>query len=79
MIYLDNNATTKTDPKALQAMVETLMSTAGNPSSPHSMGRRAREILQASTRTIASYFQVSESELLFTSGATEALNLLIQG
>ncbi len=78
-IYLDNNATTGVDPRVLEAMLPELGSTPNNPSSIHFFGQEAKRRLQNSREIIASYLNVKPHEILFTSGGTEAMNLLIRG
>lgn len=78
-IYLDNNATTALDPKVIQAITSSLTHLVGNPSSVHSFGKEARSGLQQARDEIAAYLKVSSREIVFTSGATEALNLVIRG
>lgn len=78
MIYLDNNATTLLDP-AIRALINRLMSEMiGNPSSIHHFGQRAKALLTDATKTCAHFFGVRPDEVIYTSGATEALNALIQ-
>lgn len=78
-IYLDNNATTSLDPKVLQAMLQDLEGPPANPSSVHSFGRKARSLLSEARLKTASFFQAKPEEILFTSGGTESLNLLLRG
>jgi len=77
-IYLDNNATTFLDPRVKEAMIQSLL-LQGNPSSVHSYGQEAKAALNRSRRTIADYLGVKPSEILFTSGGTEGLNMLLRG
>ncbi len=74
-IYLDNNATTSLDARVRQSMLEDL--SPHNPSSVHSYGREAKEKLTAARNTIANYLAVKPHEIIFTSGGTEGLNLLL--
>lgn len=78
-IYLDNNATTALDPRVLEAMLPELASTPSNPSSTHFFGKEARARLQKYRAQIAHYCKAKPEEILFTSGGTEAMNLLIRG
>ena len=78
MIYLDNNATTLLDPEVLDAMQPFLSSLTGNASSVHRLGQYAKGALTAATRQCARFFNVRTDEIIFTSGATEALNLVIR-
>lgn len=79
IIYLDNNATTPLDPQVLESLVLNLKTSFGNPSSSHFLGQEAKALLQKARDKIAKYFHVSSREVIFTSGATEALNLLLRG
>lgn len=78
-IYLDNNATTHVDPRVLEAMLAELRDQPSNPSSVHSFGRDARNRLTKARRTIASALGVRPTEILFASGGTEALNMVLRG
>ncbi|MBY0529500.1 MAG: cysteine desulfurase [Rhabdochlamydiaceae bacterium] len=78
-IYLDNNATTGLDPRVLEAMLPELSLVPSNPSSTHSFGQEARKRLLKARETLASFFRVKPHEVIFTSGGTEAMNLLIHG
>jgi cysteine desulfurase len=77
--YLDSNATTMVDPLVATAMIEDLTSFPANPSSQHALGKKAKQVLSQARETISSYLQVKPSEILFTSGGTESMNLLIRG
>jgi cysteine desulfurase len=78
-IYLDNNATTGVDPRVLEAMLPELSLTPSNPSSIHYFGQEARQRLQNSREIIAAFFRVKPHEVIFTSGGTEAMNLMLRG
>jgi cysteine desulfurase len=78
-IYLDNNATTALDPRVIEAMQEVLSPIPFNASSLHTFGREAKQLLTRSRDTIAHALHVKPQELIFTSGGTEAINLLIKG
>ncbi len=78
-IFLDNNATTKLDPRVLTAMQEELASPPSNPSSVHYFGQEARKRLTHARQTIATCLKVKPSELIFTSGGTESLGSLLRG
>jgi cysteine desulfurase len=77
-VYLDHAATTPMRPEAIAAMTEEL-GQAGNPSSLHHLGRRARRIVEESREQIAEAYGARPSEVVFTSGGTEADNLAIKG
>jgi cysteine sulfinate desulfinase/cysteine desulfurase-like protein len=76
--YLDHAATTPMLPEAIAAMTAEL-GAVGNPSSLHAMGRRARRVVEESREIIAAAFGARPSEVVFTSGGTEADNLAIKG
>jgi cysteine desulfurase len=78
-IYLDNNATTAVDPRVIDEIILSLKSTFGNPSSTHQYGQQAKARLQKARDDIAKYLKVLPQEIIFTSGATEALNLILRG
>ena len=78
-IYLDNNATTPLDPDVLDAMIEEFAAPPHNPSSVHSFGQEGKKILGDARSTIAQFLDIKTSEILFTSGGTEGMNLLIRG
>ena len=77
-IYLDNAATTCVREDVANKMAEILKSTYGNPSSTHSIGRYSKSILEQCRKRIASHFNVKSSEIVFTSGGTEADNLVLR-
>src|SRR5580693_2470380 len=77
-VYLDHAATTPMLPDALVAMTEELAQL-GNPSSLHNSGRRARRVVEESREQIAEAYGARPSEVVFTSGGTEADNLAIKG
>jgi cysteine desulfurase len=77
-VYLDHAATTPMLPEALAAMTEELAHT-GNPSSLHNAGRRARRVVEESREQVAEAFGARPSEVIFTSGGTEADNLAVKG
>ena len=74
MIYADNAATTKMSPVALAAMLPALEDNYGNPSSLHSVGQHAAELLQSARETMARCLNCKPREILFTSGGSEADN-----
>jgi cysteine desulfurase len=78
-IYLDHAATTPLRPEALEAMLPYLGGEFGNPSSPHSYGRRARAALDEAHERIAAQIGAGPREIVITSGGTEALNLALKG
>ena len=78
-IYLDHAATAPLRPEALEAMLPFLGGEFGNPSSPHSYGRRARAALDDAHERIARGIGAGPREIILTSGGTEALNLALKG
>jgi cysteine sulfinate desulfinase/cysteine desulfurase-like protein len=77
-VYLDHAATTPMRPEAIAAMTEELAQL-GNPSSLHAAGRRARRVVEESREQLAEVFGARPSEIIFTSGGTEADNLAVKG
>jgi cysteine desulfurase len=77
-VYLDHAATTPMRPAAIAAMTEEL-ARLGNPSSLHTAGRRARRVVEESREQLAEVFGARPSEVIFTSGGTEADNLAVKG
>jgi cysteine desulfurase len=78
-IYLDNNATTAIDARVLEAMLLELSSLPSNPSAYHYFGQQARQRLHQARETIAAFLKVQPREIIFTSGGTESMNMLICG
>ncbi len=78
MIYLDYQATTPIAPEAREAMLPYLDEKFGNPHSAHRLGREARAAVELARERIAAPFGMG-GQLIFTGGATEALNLAIKG
>ena len=78
-IYLDHNATTPVAPEVLHIVTSVLQDQMGNPSSVHSMGRSARVLIDEAREQVASLIGASPSEIVFTSGGTEANNLALLG
>ena len=76
-VYFDNAATTQIRDEVIFAMAEVMKTQYGNPSSSHSFGRSAKALIEKSRKTIASYLNVSAGEIIFTSGGTEADNLIL--
>lgn len=77
-IYLDHNATGPLRPEARQAMIDA-MGVVGNPSSVHGEGRAAKGLLEASRERILEALGATQADLIFTSGATEAAALALEG
>ena len=78
-IYLDHNATTPVHPLVLEAMLPYLASEFGNPSSAHYFGQRASQAIEGAREAVAALIGARSSEIVFTSGGTEADNAAILG
>ena len=78
MAYLDHAATTPMLPEAVEALSAHLGAT-GNASSLHASGRKARRTVEESRETLAEALGARPSEIVFTSGGTEADNLAVKG
>lgn len=78
-LYLDNAATTPVRPEVLEAMMPLLTTRFGNPSSHHTVGEDAAAALADARRTVAMILGMRPTEVVFTSGATEANNLAVKG
>ena len=78
-VYLDHAATTPLDPEVLEAMKPYLLEDYGNASSVHQLGRQARVALEQAREQVAACLNAASSEVVFTSGGTEADNLALKG
>ena len=78
-VYLDHNATTPLDPAVLEAMLPWLSTQFGNASSRHEYGRAARRAIDEARNQVAAAVGADASEVVFTSGGSEANNLFIKG
>lgn len=78
-IYLDNNATTRPFPEVVEVTSRCFRDCYGNPGSRHAEGRAARKPLEEARELIAAILDADPSEVIFTSGGTEATNLAIFG
>ena len=76
-VYFDNAATTQIRPEVVTKMISVLQDDYGNPSSTHSFGRSAKNYIEQARKNIANYLGVKASEIIFTSGGTEADNLVL--
>lgn len=79
MIYLDHNATTPLDARVVEAMQPFLGGFFGNPSSLHRLGRISRSAVETARSRVAALVGAEPSQIVFTSGGTEANNLAIKG
>ncbi|GGK32503.1 cysteine desulfurase [Yeosuana aromativorans] len=77
-VYLDNAATTQIRDEVIDAMTKVMKQHYGNASSTHSFGRSSKSLIEKSRKTIASYLNASAGEIVFTSGGTEADNLVLR-
>lgn len=77
--YLDNNATTRVDPRVVAALVPILSEQYGNPSSAHYFGTRVAMQIEEARTNVAGLIGARESEIVFTSGGTEADNAALRG
>lgn len=76
-VYLDNAATTQLRKEVIHTMSNALKTEYGNPSSTHSYGRSSKSLLENCRKEIADLFGAQSSEIIFTSGGTEADNLVL--
>lgn len=76
-VYLDSAATTQPRPEVIAKMQDALANFYGNPSSTHSFGRAAKTQIEKARKTIAKQLNASPSEIIFTSGGTEADNMIL--
>jgi len=77
-VYLDNASTTALRPEVIQEMTKVLTEDYGNPSSTHSLGRAAKNILELSRKAIAKNLGATAQEIIFTSCGTEANNWILR-
>ncbi|GAA4270006.1 cysteine desulfurase family protein [Hyunsoonleella aestuarii] len=77
-IYFDNAATTQLREEVIDAMMHVVKNNYGNASSSHSFGRSSKALIEKSRKHIAKHLNVSASEIVFTSGGTEADNLVLR-
>ncbi|MHA7944104.1 cysteine desulfurase family protein [Formosa sp. 3Alg 14/1] len=76
-VYFDSAATTKIREDVITKMTDVMSEYYGNPSSSHSFGRSSKTLVETARKTIAKQLNVSASEIVFTSGGTEADNLVL--
>lgn len=78
-IYIDNNSTTPIDPRVLEAMLPFLKDDFANPSSTHHFGQSINDNVKQAREQIADFINGEPQELIFTSGATESINIALKG
>jgi len=78
-IYLDNNATTKVDPRVLEAILPFFTDYYANANSSHLDGLSISEAVDSATWKVADLIGAKENEIIFTSGSTESINLAVKG
>lgn len=76
-VYFDNAATTQIRDEVIVAITKVMKTNYGNASSSHSFGRSSKVLIEKSRKVVASYLNVLASEIIFTSGGTEADNLIL--
>lgn len=76
-VYLDSAATTQMREEVIEKMITVMKTNYGNPSSTHAFGRSSKSIIENARKTVAGFLNVSAAEIIFTSGGTEADNLVL--
>lgn len=79
LVYLDNNSTTKLDDRVLSVMMPFLTEFYGNASSSHYFGTNIRKKINEARSEVANFISALDNEIIFTSGATESINIAIKG
>jgi len=79
LVYLDNNASTRVDPRVLEAMLPFFSERYGNPSSAHQFGASVAACVEQARSQVARLIGARETEIIFTSGGTEADNAALRG
>lgn len=76
-VYLDSAATTQMHDEVIDEMTKVMQENFGNPSSTHEFGRSSKSLIENARKNIADLFNISSKEIIFTSGGTEADNLIL--
>ena len=79
MVYLDYSATTPVDKRVLETFDKASLEFIGNPNSLHKLGVKSKELIDSSTEAIKKILNLKNSEIIYTSGSSEANNLAIKG
>lgn len=79
LIYLDNNATTQIDKRVVDAMMPFLLENYGNASSAHHFGLETNKEVELARKSVANLINADSKEIVFTSGATESINIALKG
>ena len=79
LVYLDNAATTKMSKKVVEEMIKSFEDIYGNPSSTHTLGQKAKAVVENARHIVAKNLKVEAKEIVFTSGGAEGNNLVIKG
>lgn len=79
LVYVDNSATTRLDENVLNEMLPFLKENYGNASSSYSIGIKSKEVVEESRKKVAKSINANEREIYFTSGGSEADNMIIKG
>ena len=79
LVYLDNAATTKMSKRVIEEMTKSFENIYGNPSSIHTLGQKAKAVVENARHIVAKNLKVEAKEIVFTSGGAEGNNLVIKG
>lgn len=79
LVYLDNAATTKMSKRVIEEMTKSFENIYGNPSSTHTLGQKAKAVVENARHIVAKNLKVEAKEIVFTSGGAEGNNLVIKG
>lgn len=79
LIYLDNNSTTKVDDRVIDKMIQFMKELYANPSSSHAFGKEVNLLISEARKNVSNLIGCEPKEIIFTSGATEAINLALKG